>query len=213
MFRTTWRWINDDIIFFWGELSLRYCLIRQWFSNWGPWNGSGGPDFVAFYEIYTFIIAFTQSNIIKMRPCNKRIDVLGLHSWICFWFNYIFKFKIIGFYLGRHESDAIYTKGLENNRRLRFPQMLTEHIFSSDDPELWDFTLNGIDVLEDPAGSSSEPFRPSTPSLHKMATRSKTPQRAQYLRPPAQPQGHVVPHGQGGYGQVRSDARTTSGRI
>ncbi|KAA0724373.1 DNA repair protein RAD52 -like protein [Triplophysa tibetana] len=81
----------------------------------------------------------------------------------------------------------------------------------ADDPELWDFTLNGIDVLEDPAGSSSEPFRPSTPSLHKMATRSKTPQRAQFLRPPAQPQGHVVPHGQGGYNQVRSDARSTSG--
>uniref|UniRef100_A0A673JQ59 DNA repair protein RAD52 homolog n=1 Tax=Sinocyclocheilus rhinocerous TaxID=307959 RepID=A0A673JQ59_9TELE len=51
-----------------------------------------------------------------------------------------------------------------------------------DDPQLWDFTLDGIDMLDDP-------------SQHKMMTRSKTPQRAQYPRPPAQPQGHVVPQG------------------
>ncbi|KAI7811954.1 DNA repair protein RAD52 homolog isoform X1 [Triplophysa rosa] len=86
----------------------------------------------------------------------------------------------------------------------------TPHL-KQDDPELWDFTLDGIEMLEDPAGSSSEPSRPSTPSQHKMVTRSKTPQRVQYLRPPAQPHGHVVPHGQGGYSQFRSDARTTSG--
>lgn len=82
----------------------------------------------------------------------------------------------------------------------------------SDDPELWDFTLDGIDMLDDPAAGSTAPPRPSTPSQHKMTTRSKTPQRAQYLRPPAQPQGHVVPQGQGGYDQFRSsEMRTTAG--
>lgn len=78
----------------------------------------------------------------------------------------------------------------------------------SDDPELWDFTLDGIDMLDDPTA----PPRPTTPSQHKMTTRSKTPQRAQYLRPPAQPQGHVVPQGQGGYDQFRSsEIGTTAG--
>uniref|UniRef100_A0A8C1FK48 DNA repair protein RAD52 homolog n=2 Tax=Cyprinus carpio TaxID=7962 RepID=A0A8C1FK48_CYPCA len=52
--------------------------------------------------------------------------------------------------------------------------------YLADDPELWDFTMDGIDMLDNP---------------HKMMTRSKTPQRAQYLRPPAQPQGHVIPQG------------------
>ncbi|XP_067292368.1 DNA repair protein RAD52 homolog isoform X2 [Pseudorasbora parva] len=81
-----------------------------------------------------------------------------------------------------------------------------------DDPELWDFTLDGIDMLDDPAAGSTEPPRPTTPSQHKMMTRSKTPQRAQYLRPPAQPQGHVVPQGQGGCDQFRSsEMRTTAG--
>ncbi|RXN16649.1 DNA repair RAD52 -like protein [Labeo rohita] len=84
--------------------------------------------------------------------------------------------------------------------------------YLADDPELWDFTLDGIDMLDDPAAGSAEPPRPTTPSQHKMMTRSKTPQRVQYLRPPAQPQGHAVPQGQGGYGQYRSsDMRTTGG--
>ncbi|XP_042608688.1 DNA repair protein RAD52 homolog isoform X2 [Cyprinus carpio] len=65
-----------------------------------------------------------------------------------------------------------------------------------DDPELWDFTLDGIDMLDDPTTGSTVPPRPTTPSQHKMMTRSKTPQRAQSLRPPAQPQGYVVPQGQ-----------------
>ncbi|XP_058623381.1 DNA repair protein RAD52 homolog isoform X2 [Onychostoma macrolepis] len=81
-----------------------------------------------------------------------------------------------------------------------------------DDPELWDFTLDGINMLDDHGTGSTEPPRPTTPSQHKMMTRSKTPQRAQYLRPPVQPQGHAVPQGQGGYGQYRSsDMRTTAG--
>lgn len=84
--------------------------------------------------------------------------------------------------------------------------------YLADDPELWDFTLDGIDMLDDPAAGSTEPPRPTTPSQHKMMTRSRTPQRAQYLRPPAQPQGHVVPQGQGGCGQFKSsEMRTTAG--
>uniref|UniRef100_A0A8C2JB79 DNA repair protein RAD52 homolog n=1 Tax=Cyprinus carpio TaxID=7962 RepID=A0A8C2JB79_CYPCA len=84
--------------------------------------------------------------------------------------------------------------------------------YLADDPELWDFTMDGIDMLDNPAIGSTEPPHPMTPSQHKMMTRSKTPQRAQYLRPPAQPQGHVIPQGQEVYGQYRcSDMRITTG--
>ncbi len=80
----------------------------------------------------------------------------------------------------------------------------------SDDPELWDFTLDGIDMLDNHGTGSTEPPRPTTPSQHKMTTRSKTPQRVQNLRPPAQPPGHAVPQGQGRYGQYRSSDMTTT---
>lgn len=60
---------------------------------------------------------------------------------------------------------------------------LTGQTFSSDDPELWDFTLDGIEMLEDPVRESSGMPRPATPSEHTMVTRSKTPQRATTLRP------------------------------
>nr|XP_005163114.1 DNA repair protein RAD52 homolog isoform X1 [Danio rerio] len=62
--------------------------------------------------------------------------------------------------------------------------------YMADDPEMWDFTLDGIDMLDDPSTRSTDPPRPSTPNQHTMTTRSKTPQRPQCLRPPAQPQGH-----------------------
>ncbi|KAM3609936.1 uncharacterized protein V6R79_022693 [Siganus canaliculatus] len=60
--------------------------------------------------------------------------------------------------------------------------------YLADDPELWDFTLDGIEELDVPAAapSSREP-RPNTPSSHQMQTRSKTPQRAP-ARPPDQAQ-------------------------
>ncbi|XP_054878238.1 DNA repair protein RAD52 homolog [Poeciliopsis prolifica] len=49
----------------------------------------------------------------------------------------------------------------------------------ADDPELWDFTLDGIEELDDPAGASSPRGSvPRTPGGHQMQTRSKTPQRA-----------------------------------
>ncbi|XP_067236482.1 DNA repair protein RAD52 homolog isoform X2 [Chanodichthys erythropterus] len=106
----------------------------------------------------------------------------------------------------RQEMEA---KKLLQEQKTELSNACTELALQSkqDDPELWDFTLDGIDML-DPAA----PPRPTTPSQHKMTTRSKTPQRAQYLRPPAQPQGHVVPQGQGGYDQFRSsEMRTTAG--
>ncbi|KAG7217376.1 hypothetical protein INR49_021543 [Caranx melampygus] len=49
---------------------------------------------------------------------------------------------------------------------------------TDDDPEMWDFTLDGIEELDVPTGgSSSRGLRPSTPGNHQMQTRSKTPQR------------------------------------
>ncbi|XP_060891123.1 DNA repair protein RAD52 homolog [Labrus mixtus] len=51
--------------------------------------------------------------------------------------------------------------------------------YLADDPELWDFTLDGIEELGVPAGGPpSKALRPSTPGNHQMQTRSKTPQRA-----------------------------------
>ncbi|XP_068579389.1 DNA repair protein RAD52 homolog isoform X2 [Cebidichthys violaceus] len=61
----------------------------------------------------------------------------------------------------------------------RKPGCRDEH--SADDPELWDFTLDGIDLL-DAGGPPSRALAPSTPGNHKMQTRSKTP-----LRPTGRP--------------------------
>ncbi|KAF7224638.1 DNA repair protein RAD52 homolog [Nothobranchius furzeri] len=55
----------------------------------------------------------------------------------------------------------------------------------TDDPDLWDFTLDGIEELDGPGESPSKGSRPSTPGNHKMQTRSKTPQRAQSKPPEA----------------------------
>ncbi|XP_058253807.1 DNA repair protein RAD52 homolog isoform X2 [Hemibagrus wyckioides] len=66
---------------------------------------------------------------------------------------------------------------------------------NQDDTELWDFTLDGIDVLDDPVRESSALPRPATPNEHTMVTRSKTPQRATSLRPPLHSHDH---QGQGG---------------
>ncbi|XP_027896959.1 DNA repair protein RAD52 homolog isoform X1 [Xiphophorus couchianus] len=55
---------------------------------------------------------------------------------------------------------------------------------SADDPELWDFTLDGIEELDVPADASSpRGSRPRTPRSHQMQTRSKTPQRASTRSP------------------------------
>lgn len=56
--------------------------------------------------------------------------------------------------------------------------------YLADDPELWNFTLDGIEALDAPtSGPPTSGSRPSTPSNHHMQTRSKTPQRAP-ARPP-----------------------------
>uniref|UniRef100_A0A1A7WHY6 DNA repair protein RAD52 homolog n=2 Tax=Iconisemion striatum TaxID=60296 RepID=A0A1A7WHY6_9TELE len=67
----------------------------------------------------------------------------------------------------------------------------------TDDPDLWDFTLDGIEELDGPGESLSKGSRPSTPGNHQMQTRSKTPQRAQSKPPEAPPHSrpyHQTPH-------------------
>lgn len=56
-------------------------------------------------------------------------------------------------------------------------------LYHEDDAELWNFTLDGIEELDVPAGGPPRELRPSTPSNHHMQTRSKTPQRGA-SRPP-----------------------------
>ncbi|XP_054631965.1 DNA repair protein RAD52 homolog isoform X2 [Dunckerocampus dactyliophorus] len=49
----------------------------------------------------------------------------------------------------------------------------------ADDPDFWNFTLEGIEELGVPTGGGVPPsrgLRPSTPRSHKMQTRSRTPQ-------------------------------------
>lgn len=84
------------------------------------------------------------------------------------------------------------------NYNVRGGFCITSQSFSLDDPELWDFTLDGIDMLDDPIRESSGLPHPATPSKHVMVTRSKTPQRCTSLRPPLQPYDHQAHQGQGG---------------
>ncbi|XP_029953042.1 DNA repair protein RAD52 homolog isoform X2 [Salarias fasciatus] len=59
--------------------------------------------------------------------------------------------------------------------------------YQADDPELWDFTLDGLEDIDVPAGGAAlGGSRPSTPGSHQMQTRSKTPQRGPG-RPPEAP--------------------------
>ncbi|XP_015259327.1 PREDICTED: DNA repair protein RAD52 homolog [Cyprinodon variegatus] len=59
----------------------------------------------------------------------------------------------------------------------------------ADDPELWDFTLDGMEELDAPTGT-----RPRTPGNHQMLTRSKTPQRASERSPEAPSTSRTHPH-------------------
>ncbi|KAM9470743.1 DNA repair protein RAD52 homolog isoform 2-T2 [Clarias gariepinus] len=72
--------------------------------------------------------------------------------------------------------------------------------YMMDDPEMWDFTLDGIDMLDDPVRESSGLPCPGTPNEHAMVTRSKTPQRPVSLRPPLQSRDY---QGQGGHTSYR----------
>ncbi|KAF5895454.1 DNA repair protein RAD52 isoform X1, partial [Clarias magur] len=71
---------------------------------------------------------------------------------------------------------------------------------NTDDPEMWDFTLDGIDMLDDPVRESSGLPCPGTPNEHAMVTRSKTPQKPALLMPPLQSRDH---QGQGGHTSYR----------
>ncbi|XP_058500988.1 DNA repair protein RAD52 homolog [Solea solea] len=63
----------------------------------------------------------------------------------------------------------------------------------ADDPEMWNFTLDGIEDLDVPtARPPSTELRPSTPGNHQMQTRSKTPQR-----PPGRPPDKGPAHSRG----------------
>ncbi|XP_036961783.1 DNA repair protein RAD52 homolog [Acanthopagrus latus] len=77
----------------------------------------------------------------------------------------------------------------------RKPSSREEYL--ADDPELWDFTLDGIEELNVPAGGQpSIGPRPSTPGNHQMQTRSKTPQRAPG-RPPQEAPSYSGGQGRG----------------
>ncbi|XP_031173821.1 DNA repair protein RAD52 homolog isoform X1 [Sander lucioperca] len=92
---------------------------------------------------------------------------------------------------GGHEDAPAFSDGTSAGRRK--PSSRDEYL--TDDPELWDFTLDGIEELDVPAGgqpSRAKPLRPSTPSNHLMQTRSKTPQRA-----PGRPPDEAPPYSGG----------------
>ncbi|XP_054476800.1 DNA repair protein RAD52 homolog [Anoplopoma fimbria] len=73
----------------------------------------------------------------------------------------------------------------------RKPSSRDEHL--ADDAELWDFTLDGTDLLDVPAGGPpSRALIPSTPGNHKMQTRSKTP-----LRGPGRPPQEAPSYSEG----------------
>ncbi|KAK5614472.1 hypothetical protein CRENBAI_022583 [Crenichthys baileyi] len=85
----------------------------------------------------------------------------------------------------------------------------------TDDPELWDFTLDGIEELDVPTGAASpRGTRPRTPGNHQMQTRSKTPQRASDRNPEVQSTSrvqHYSSHHQGRPGEAFSPYRQGQG--
>ncbi|XP_071358032.1 DNA repair protein RAD52 homolog isoform X2 [Trachinotus anak] len=86
---------------------------------------------------------------------------------------------------GGHEG----VHGLSDGHRT--PSSRDEYL--ADDPEMWDFTLDGIEELDVPAdGPSSRGLKPSTPGNHQMQTRSKTPQR-----PPGKPPDEAQSYSRG----------------
>ncbi|XP_023154088.2 DNA repair protein RAD52 homolog [Amphiprion ocellaris] len=71
---------------------------------------------------------------------------------------------------GGSSGEGVATFSHSSSAEDRKPGSRDVHL--ADDPELWDFTLDGIEEPDVPSA-----FRPSTPGTHKMQTRSKTPQR------------------------------------
>ncbi|XP_032379971.1 DNA repair protein RAD52 homolog isoform X2 [Etheostoma spectabile] len=75
---------------------------------------------------------------------------------------------------GGIEDAPAFTDGTSAGHRK--PSSRDQYL--TDDPELWDFTLDGIEELDVPVGGPPSRAKPLTPSNHLMQTRSKTPQRA-----------------------------------
>ncbi|XP_017261356.1 DNA repair protein RAD52 homolog [Kryptolebias marmoratus] len=76
----------------------------------------------------------------------------------------------------------------------------------TDDPELWDFSLDGMEDLDGPAGEPPpRGIRPGTPGSHQMQTRSRTPQGAS-SRPPEAPANGAARH-PGRHGEAFSPYR------
>ncbi|XP_044049811.1 DNA repair protein RAD52 homolog isoform X2 [Siniperca chuatsi] len=95
-----------------------------------------------------------------------------------------------------HEGGPAFSDGTSAEHRK--PSSRDEYL--ADDPELWDFTLDGIEELDVPAGGpSSRGLQPGTPGNHQMQTRSKTPQRA-----PGRPPGEAPSYSRG---QDRAQSR------
>uniref|UniRef100_A0A8C4ZQ49 RAD52 homolog, DNA repair protein n=1 Tax=Gadus morhua TaxID=8049 RepID=A0A8C4ZQ49_GADMO len=69
---------------------------------------------------------------------------------------------------------------------------------SPDDPELWNFTLEGIEELN---GSAEGGLRPTPPGNHQMQTRSMTPQREP--KSPGRPRDVDPPQGGQGFSPYR----------
>lgn len=113
--------------------------------------------------------------------------------------------RLFHVYLNTVAASSCYccSRGYKIRIVWQYTVYLLKHLSSSpqDNPELWDFTLDGIQELEAPAGgpsSTSSSLQPSTPGgSHQMLTRSKTPQRgaSPSLRPPVRPH-EPPPHGQ-----------------
>ncbi|XP_069018823.1 DNA repair protein RAD52 homolog isoform X3 [Embiotoca jacksoni] len=87
----------------------------------------------------------------------------------------------------RREMEAKMLQQKQDEAKTERVEVAVGRGSSGDDPGLWDFTLDGIEELNVPAGGSqSRGLRPGTPGNHRMQTRSKTPQRAPG-RPPEAP--------------------------
>ncbi|KAM9352683.1 DNA repair protein RAD52 homolog [Symphorus nematophorus] len=89
----------------------------------------------------------------------------------------------------RREMEAkMLQQKQEQNTKTEESEVAIGRSSSGDDPELWNFTLDGIEELDVPAGDAppSRGSRPSTPGNHHMHTRSKTPQRAPGRPPPGE---------------------------
>lgn len=81
------------------------------------------------------------------------------------------------------EEDCLAGDGNQPQEGLDETTLIENHLVSpppADDPQIWDFTLDGT---EEPNGDGGSPLLrgrgPGSPRSHSMQTRSQTPQRGQ----------------------------------